>query len=58
VSEFATHQRPLFANLVLAEEVNHIPGKVQSALLEAMQECQITIGGRCCLKTLEILLEC
>ncbi|MFC1997877.1 AAA family ATPase [Chloroflexota bacterium] len=42
--EFVTHQGPLFANLVLADEVNRAPGKVQSALLEAMQERQITIG--------------
>jgi len=43
--EFVTHQGPLFANLVLADEVNRAPGKVQSALLEAMQERQITIGN-------------
>jgi MoxR-like ATPase len=43
--EFITHQGPLFANLVLADEVNRAPGKVQSALLEAMQERQITIGN-------------
>jgi MoxR-like ATPase len=42
--EFITHQGPLFANLVLADEVNRAPGKVQSALLESMQERQITIG--------------
>ena len=45
-SEFSVHQGPLFANLVLADEVNRAPGKVQSALLEAMQERQITIGGK------------
>jgi MoxR-like ATPase len=43
--DFVTHQGPLFANLVLADEVNRAPGKVQSALLEAMQERQITIGN-------------
>ena len=44
--EFTVHQGPLFANLVLADEVNRAPGKVQSALLEAMQERQITIGSQ------------
>jgi MoxR-like ATPase len=43
--DFTVHQGPLFANLVLADEINRAPGKVQSALLEAMQERQITIGG-------------
>ncbi len=43
-SEFSVHQGPLFANLVLADEINRAPAKVQSALLEAMQERQITIG--------------
>lgn len=43
--EFAIHQGPLFANLILADEINRAPAKVQSALLEAMQERQITIGG-------------
>ncbi len=43
--DFITHQGPLFANLVLADEVNRAPGKVQSALLEAMQERQITIAN-------------
>ena len=42
--EFTVHQGPLFANLVLADEINRAPAKVQSALLEAMQERQITIG--------------
>ncbi len=42
--EFSVHQGPLFANLVLADEINRAPAKVQSALLEAMQERQITIG--------------
>lgn len=44
-NEFTIHQGPLFANLILADEVNRAPGKVQSALLEAMQERQITIGN-------------
>ena len=43
-SEFSVHQGPIFANLVLADEVNRAPAKVQSALLEAMQERQATIG--------------
>jgi len=43
--EFSIHQGPLFANLVLADEINRAPAKVQSALLEAMQERQITIGN-------------
>src|SRR5687767_4946606 len=43
--EFTTKQGPLFANLVLADEINRAPAKVQSALLEAMQEKQVTIGG-------------
>ena len=44
-SEFSIHKGPLFANLILADEVNRAPAKVQSALLEAMQERQVTIGG-------------
>ncbi len=43
--EFAPHRGPIFANLVLADEINRAPAKVQSALLEAMQEHQVTIGG-------------
>lgn len=43
--EFSVHRGPLFANLILADEINRAPGKVQSALLEAMQERQITIGA-------------
>lgn len=43
-AEFTTHQGPIFANLVLADEINRAPAKVQSALLEAMQERQITIA--------------
>jgi MoxR-like ATPase len=43
--EFYPRKGPLFANLVLADEINRAPAKVQSALLEAMQEKQVTIGG-------------
>ncbi|MBW8782176.1 MAG: MoxR family ATPase [Verrucomicrobia bacterium] len=42
---FTSHRGPIFANLVLADEINRAPAKVQSALLEAMQERQVTIGG-------------
>lgn len=42
--DFTTKQGPIFANLILADEVNRAPAKVQSALLEAMQERQVTIG--------------
>src|SRR6202161_1219498 len=41
---FTTRKGPVFANLVLADEINRAPAKVQSALLEAMQEKQVTIG--------------
>ena len=41
---FTTEQGPIFANFVLADEINRAPAKVQSALLEAMQERQVTIG--------------
>ncbi|WP_278834050.1 AAA family ATPase, partial [Porphyromonas cangingivalis] len=41
---FSVKQGPIFANLVLADEINRAPAKVQSALLEAMQEKQVTIG--------------
>jgi len=41
---FVPHKGPLFANFVLADEVNRAPAKVQSALLEAMQERQVTLG--------------
>lgn len=44
--EFSTKKGPLFANIVLADEINRAPAKVQSALLEAMQERQITLGGQ------------
>ena len=42
--EFTVKHGPIFANLVLADEINRAPAKVQSALLEAMQEKQVTIG--------------
>jgi len=42
--EFSVHEGPIFANLILADEINRAPAKVQSALLEAMQERQVTIG--------------
>src|SRR5438477_12721288 len=43
---FTTRRGPIFANLVLADEINRAPAKVQSALLEAMQEKQVTIGDQ------------
>lgn len=43
-SEFEVKQGPVFANMILADEINRSPAKVQSALLEAMQEKQVTIG--------------
>lgn len=42
--QFEVHKGPIFANFVLADEINRSPAKVQSALLEAMQERQVTIG--------------
>ena len=42
--EFVVKQGPIFANFILADEINRAPAKVQSALLEAMQERQVTIG--------------
>ena len=42
--EFVVRRGPIFANFVLADEINRSPAKVQSALLEAMQEHQVTIG--------------
>ncbi|HRK75552.1 MAG TPA: AAA family ATPase, partial [Rhodothermales bacterium] len=44
VGDFFIKQGPIFANIVLADEINRTPAKVQSALLEAMQERQVTIG--------------
>lgn len=43
-SSFTTKKGPIFANIILADEINRAPSKVQSALLEAMQERQVTIG--------------
>ncbi len=43
--EFATRKGPIFTNIILADEINRAPAKVQSALLEAMQERQVTIGS-------------
>lgn len=43
-NEFAVRKGPIFANFILADEINRAPAKVQSALLEAMQEKQVTIG--------------
>jgi MoxR-like ATPase len=45
---FSPKRGPLFANLVLADEINRAPAKVQSALLEAMQERQVTLGEESC----------
>ncbi|MDE3128092.1 MAG: AAA family ATPase [Gemmatimonadota bacterium] len=42
---FVVKQGPIFANIILADEINRAPAKVQAALLEAMQEKQVTIGG-------------
>ncbi|MBM4082944.1 MAG: ATPase, partial [Planctomycetes bacterium] len=42
--DFTTKKGPIFAHLILADEINRAPAKVQSALLEAMQEKQVTIG--------------
>jgi MoxR-like ATPase len=57
--EFSVRKGPIFANLILADEINRAPAKVQSALLEAMQERQVTIGNEthklpnpfCCMAT-------
>src|SRR4030042_3828946 len=43
-ADFYTRKGPIFTNLLLADEINRAPAKVQSALLEAMQEQQVTIG--------------
>src|SRR3954470_1103952 len=45
-SSFAVRKGPIFANVILADEINRAPAKVQSALLEAMQERQVTIGDQ------------
>ncbi|HTL48495.1 MAG TPA: MoxR family ATPase [Verrucomicrobiae bacterium] len=44
--QFTVKQGPIFANIILADEINRAPSKVQSALLEAMQERQVTIGDK------------
>ena len=44
--DFTVQKGPIFTNLLLADEINRAPAKVQSALLEAMQEKQVTIGGQ------------
>lgn len=44
-NDFSVRKGPIFANFILADEINRAPAKVQSALLEAMQERQVTIGG-------------
>jgi MoxR-like ATPase len=43
---FATRRGPIFSNIILADEINRAPSKVQSALLESMQELQVTIGNQ------------
>jgi len=43
--DFTTKKGPIFSNIILADEINRAPSKVQSALLEAMQERQVTLGG-------------
>ena len=43
--DFIPHKGPIFSNIILADEINRAPAKVQSALLEAMQERQVSIGG-------------
>jgi MoxR-like ATPase len=45
VQQFVVQKGPIFSNIILADEINRAPAKVQSALLEAMQERQVTIGG-------------
>ena len=45
-SQFTTRQGPIFTNLLLADEINRAPAKTQSALLEAMQEKQVTLEGK------------
>jgi MoxR-like ATPase len=44
--QFVAQKGPIFSNIILADEINRAPAKVQSALLEAMQERQVTIGGQ------------
>lgn len=45
-SEFVYNHGPIFANVVLADEINRAPPRTQSALLEAMSDCQVTVDGR------------
>jgi MoxR-like ATPase len=45
-AQFSVKKGPIFANIVLADEINRAPAKVQAALLEAMQEKQVTLGGQ------------
>jgi MoxR-like ATPase len=45
-AEFVTRKGPIFANIILADEINRAPAKVQSALLEAMEERQISVGNK------------
>ncbi|MFH1380251.1 MAG: MoxR family ATPase [bacterium] len=45
-NQFSVKKGPIFSNIILADEINRAPAKVQSALLEAMQERQVTIGGK------------
>ena len=45
-NEFVVRKGPIFANFILADEINRAPAKVQSALLEAMQEKTVTVAGR------------
>jgi MoxR-like ATPase len=45
INDFETKKGPIFSNIILADEINRAPAKVQSALLEAMQEKQVTIGN-------------
>src|SRR5881396_1495521 len=45
-SQFVTRQGPVFTNLLLADEINRAPAKTQSALLEVMQEWQVTLEGK------------
>src|SRR5262249_673 len=44
--KFGFQKRPIFSNLILADEINRAPAKVQAALLEAMEERQVTVAGK------------
>lgn len=55
-SSFETKKGPIFSNLILADEINRAPAKVQSALLEAMEERQVTIGSQTYLLDLPFLV--